>query len=430
MKVLVVAGTRPEVIKLAPVLWELERQSVEYVFATTGQHYDYLLFKKFVEDLGLREPDYNVDVGSATPAVQTGQAMIGIEKLLKTEGPDVVVVEGDTNSVLAAALAAVKLKIPVAHVEAGLRSRDRTMPEEINRILADHCSEILFAPTEESALNLVNEGIPPGRIHIVGNTIVDATLASVQRSTESSTLHKSFPEKYVLLTLHRAENTDNPQRLKSIFSALAEIDRDIVFPIHPRTSKIIEGTELEKQLEADHIHVIPPMGYLDFLGLLKNAHAVLTDSGGIQEEAITLDVPCLTLRYNTERPETVSAGGNIIIGTETGTILENLARLSDPAFYENMKSAQNPYGDGKAGEKIVDILAEKQRSGELVIESSGTKEKQIVRKFITVEEELEGKTIGECDLEIIQIFDGKIERFPNPDLELKKGMQIEVLVKG
>ncbi|GBE18853.1 UDP-2,3-diacetamido-2,3-dideoxy-D-glucuronate 2-epimerase [archaeon BMS3Abin16] len=356
--------------------------------------------------------------------------MIGIEKLLKTEGPDVVVVEGDTNSVLAAALAAVKLKIPVAHVEAGLRSRDRTMPEEINRILADHCSEILFAPTEESALNLVNEGIPPGRIHIVGNTIVDATLASVQRSTESSTLHKSFPEKYVLLTLHRAENTDNPQRLKSIFSALAEIDRDIVFPIHPRTSKIIEGTELEKQLEADHIHVIPPMGYLDFLGLLKNAHAVLTDSGGIQEEAITLDVPCLTLRYNTERPETVSAGGNIIIGTETGTILENLARLSDPAFYENMKSAQNPYGDGKAGEKIVDILAEKQRSGELVIESSGTKEKQIVRKFITVEEELEGKTIGECDLEIIQIFDGKIERFPNPDLELKKGMQIEVLVKG
>ncbi|HDH27635.1 MAG TPA: UDP-N-acetylglucosamine 2-epimerase (non-hydrolyzing), partial [Euryarchaeota archaeon] len=412
MKVLVVAGTRPEVIKLAPVLWELERQSVEYVFATTGQHYDYLLFKKFVEDLGLREPDYNVDVGSATPAVQTGQAMIGIEKLLKTEGPDVVVVEGDTNSVLAAALAAVKLKIPVAHVEAGLRSRDRTMPEEINRILADHCSEILFAPTEESALNLVNEGIPPGRIHIVGNTIVDATLASVQRSTESSTLHKSFPEKYVLLTLHRAENTDNPQRLKSIFSALAEIDRDIVFPIHPRTSKIIEGTELEKQLEADHIHVIPPMGYLDFLGLLKNAHAVLTDSGGIQEEAITLNVPCLTMRYNTERPETVRAGGNIVIGTEREKILENLARLSDPVIYEQMKKAPNPYGDGKAGLRIVDILMEKHENGELAVESSDTRGMQYYHKTIPVDTALTGKTVRDSGLEIIRVIKDNKTQYP------------------
>jgi len=430
MKVLVVAGTRPEVIKLAPVLWELERRNIEYTFVTTGQHYDYLLFKKFVEDLGLREPDYNIDVGSASPAVQTGQAMIGIESLLISEMPDVVVAEGDTNSVLAAALASVKLKIPVAHVEAGLRSRDRTMPEEINRILADHSSEILFAPTEASALNIINEGIPPSKIHIVGNTIVDATLASVSRSTDSSSFYKSFPENYILLTLHRAENTDDKSRLESIFSALGDIDRDIVFPIHPRTSKIIEGTALEKMLEASHIHIIPPVGYLDFLGLLKNSFAVLTDSGGIQEESITLDVPCLTLRYNTERPETVAAGGNIVVGTETGKILESLARLSNPAVYNKMKNAANPYGDGKAGEKIVDILVEKHGLGELTVESSDTGGAQFHHKIMPVNNELVGVTVQKSGLEIIRVIQDGVARYPLPSLVLELGMQIEIRVKN
>lgn len=429
MKVLVVAGTRPEVIKLAPVLWELKQRGITHVFATTGQHYDDLLFKKFIDDLSLDEPDFNIEVGSASPAVQTGKAMIGLEELLKSENPDVVVVEGDTNSVLAAALAAVKLKIPVAHVEAGLRSRDRTMPEEINRILADHCSELLFAPTEESALNLINEGIPPAKIHIVGNTIVDAALSIVRRSMETSGRYKDFPRGYILLTLHRAENTDDTRRLESIFSALGDIDRNIVFPIHPRTSKIIDGTELEKHLVAEHIHLIPPVGYLDFLGLLKNAFAVLTDSGGVQEEAITLDVPCLTLRYNTERPETVLAGGNIVVGTEKEKILENLALLSDPAIYEKMKKASNPYGDGKAGERIVGILVEKQENGELLVESSDTREVQHFRKIIKVNDSLEGKKVGDCGFEIIRIIDNGRQRFPSLDFILKKGMHIEVLVR-
>jgi UDP-N-acetylglucosamine 2-epimerase (non-hydrolysing) len=428
MKVLVVAGTRPEVIKLAPVLLQLKQNGIEHVFATTGQHYDDMLFKKFIEDLDLDEPDYNIEVGSATPAVQTGKAMIGIEELLKKENPDAVVVEGDTNSVLAAALAAVKQMIPVAHVEAGLRSRDRTMPEEINRILADHCSELLFAPTEASALNLVNEGIPPVKIHIVGNTIVDATLSNIQRSMKISHHSHKFQEGYLLVTLHRAENTDDPKRLESIFSALKEINRNIVFPIHPRTSKIIEDTDLERFKDVDKIQIIPPMGYLDFLALLKNAYAVLTDSGGVQEEAIILDVPCLTLRYNTERPETVWAGGNVVVGTEKEKILEAAALLEDPAVYEKMKNAPNPYGDGKAGNRIVDILVEKFENGKLQIESSDTREGQYFRKIISINEALEGKTVKESGLEIIRIIDGESQRFPFPDFILKKRMQIEVQV--
>lgn len=429
MKVLVVASTRPEVIKLAPVLWELKKQGTNHIFATTGQHYDDLLFKKFIEDLSLEEPDFNIEVGSASPAVQTGNAMIGLEELLLKEKPDVVVVEGDTNSVLAAALAAVKLKIPVAHVEAGLRSQDRTMPEEINRILADHCSELLFAPTETSALNLVNEGITPRKIHIVGNTIVDATLSIGLQAVESSRIYKDFPKGYILLTLHRAENTDEDERLRTIFTALREISRDIVFPIHPRTSKLIEGTDLKKQLEAKHIHIIPPVGYLEFLGLLKNSFAVLTDSGGVQEEAITLDVPCLTLRYNTERPETVLAGGNVIIGTEKENILENVALLEDRAVYEKMKSAPNPYGDGRAGRQIVDILIEKHEKGELLVESSDTKGDRYFRKIIAIDGSLEGKKIRDLGFEIRRIIDGESERFPSPDFILKKGMHIVVLEK-
>jgi UDP-N-acetylglucosamine 2-epimerase (non-hydrolysing) len=430
MKVLVVAGTRPEVIKLAPVLLQLKQRGIEHLFVTTGQHYDYLLFKKFIEDLSLDVPEFNIEVGSATPAIQTGKAMMGIEDLVKSEQPDVVVVEGDTNSVLAVALAAVKQKIPVAHVEAGLRSWDRTMPEEINRILADHCSELLFAPTEASALNLVNEGIPPSKIHIVGNTIVDATLSNIKRSQGTSKENERFMGDYFLLTLHRAENTDDPEKLESIFSALKEINRDIVFPIHPRTSKTIEGTGLERLLALDKIHVIPPVGYLDFLTLLKNAYAVLTDSGGVQEEAITLDVPCLTLRYNTERPETVWAGGNVVVGTAKEKILETAALLEDSEVYEKMKNAQNPYGDGRAGKRIVDLLVKKHEKGKLQVESSDTREAQYIRKIIAIDELLEGKTVKESGLQIIRIIENERQTFPFPDIILKKGMQIEVLGKS
>jgi UDP-N-acetylglucosamine 2-epimerase (non-hydrolysing) len=427
MKVLVVASTRPEVIKLGPVLKELRKQGVDHIFATTGQHYDDLLFKRFIQDLRLDEPDYDIRVGSASPAEQTGRAMIGIETLIAKEKPDVVVVEGDTNSVLATALASVKLKYPVAHVEAGLRSLDRTMPEEINRVLTDHSSEVLFAPTEPSALNLVNEGIPPQKIHIVGNTIVDATLANIKLAERSSKIHERFSKDYLLITLHRQENTDDIERMENIFSALFEIEKDIVFPIHPRTSEAIKGTRLESLIKKGNIHVIEPVGYLDFLVLLKNSFAVLTDSGGVQEEAITLNTPCLTLRYNTERPESVWAGGNIVVGTEKNEILEKVALLSDQETYEKMKNALNPYGDGEAGVKIVNILKKNHEEGKLLIESSDTRNIIYSRRIIPVDDRLVGKKVKESGYEIIRIFNDEGERFPAADLILKKGDFIEIL---
>ena len=430
MKALVVASTRPEVIKLAPVLWELKKKRIRHVFATTGQHYDELLFKQFIKDLRLDEPRHNIEVGSGSQAVQTGRIMAGIEEILALETPDVVVVEGDTNSVLGTALAAAKQKIPVAHVEAGLRSFDRTMPEELNRILTDHCSEVLFAPTEHSALNLINEGIHPGKIHIVGNTVVDATLANIPRAEKNSKALKKLPKGYLLLTLHRQENTDDPKRLGEILSALGEIERSIVFPIHPRTSKAIKGTLLERLLKTRHIHVIPPVGYLDFLAMLKGAFAVLTDSGGVQEEAIVLGVPCLTLRYNTERPETVWAGGNILVGAERKAILGKVALLEDSKTYLKMKKAVNPFGDGKTGERVVDVLVDIHKAGGLVVESSDLRKGFYSRKLVSVDKKMAGVKVKNSRYTVMKIIEDGFERFPFPESVLKEGMLIEVLTKG
>jgi UDP-N-acetylglucosamine 2-epimerase (non-hydrolysing) len=430
MKVLVSASTRPEVIKLSPVLKELQKRRITSVFATTGQHYDHLLFKKFIEELNLKNPSHNIEVGSASQAVQTGKAMMGIEEVLLKELPDVVVVEGDTNSVLACALASIKAGIPVAHVEAGLRSFDRSMPEEVNRILTDHCSELLFAPTENSALNLINEGISPEKIHIVGNTIVDATLENIRVAKNTSKILKKLPENYVLLTLHRQENTDDAERLEEVLTALRELGRDVLFPIHPRTEKIVKNTSLEKHLKSKNIHLMPPLGYFDFLLALKNAYTVLTDSGGVQEEAIILNTPCLTLRYNTERPESVWAGGNVVVGTKKKEILENFNKLSQPRVYEKIKGAKNPFGDGKTGARIVDILVKKIERKELLIKSSDTRESWPDLRIISVDERLSGKKIGESGLEIQKIIEKGRIKFPYPNASLERGQQIVLKKKA
>lgn len=370
MKPLIVASTRPELIKLAPVMKELERNGIKYVFATTGQHYHANLFRNFVDDLGLKKPDYNIRVGSGTQGYQTAAALVALERIMEREKPDVVIVEGDTNSVLSGALSAVKLHIPVAHVEAGLRSFDRLMPEEINRVIADHCSEVLFAPTKKSAQNLRNEGISPEKIFVVGNTIVDATLQNLKVARKKCLT--KFQANYLLLTLHRAENVDNADRLRRIVNALARINENIVFPIHPRTKKMLKKFKLLGKLQKKNIHMTEPLGYAEFLSLLHKAKAVLTDSGGIQEEAIVLSVPCITLRTTTERPETVEAGGNVVAGVETGDILKKIKLvLSNEKIYRKMKNARNPFGDGKAGRRIVKILLEKHERGELKISSPG-----------------------------------------------------------
>ncbi|MFH1773822.1 MAG: UDP-N-acetylglucosamine 2-epimerase (non-hydrolyzing) [Methanobacteriota archaeon] len=429
MKPLIVASTRPELIKLSPVMREFDRRGIKYVFATTGQHYDKLLFKTFINELELREPDYDIKVGSGSQAYQTSLAMVELEKIMEREKPSVVIAEGDTNSVLSTTLAAVKLHMPAAHVEAGLRSYDRNMPEEINRIVADHCSEVLFAPTEKAALNLINEGIQSKKIHIVGNTIVDATLQNLAIARRESRILEKFPNEYLILTLHRAENVDSYKTLKGIVNALTKIKENIIFPAHPRTKKMLQKFKLFDMLKKKkNLFLIQPLGYLDFVLLLGRAKAVLTDSGGIQEEAVILKVPCITLRNTTERPETVEVGGNIIAGIDGSKILEkvNLV-LNDRELYKKMRRAKNPFGDGRTGKRIVKILLEKHEKGELKISSPDFTQSFWRREFIAVDSKLDSKKIKNLNFDVLKIIENGKEKYPYEDAKLKRGQVIEIL---
>lgn len=374
MKPAFVFGTRPEIIKLAPVIRAFEEMGIEPLLVHTGQHYDYEMSSVFLEELELGKIDYHLEVGSGTQAEQTGTAMIKIEKVLMKEKPDVTLVQGDTNTALAGALASVKLKIPVAHVEAGLRSFDRTMPEEINRILADHASEVLFAPTEEARENLEREGITEN-VYVVGNTVVDAVLQNAKIAERKSDILERLGLKsreYILITAHRAENTDSKENLRRLLEILEALPIRAVYPMHPRTRKRLESFGLWGRVEAiENLIVTKPLGYLDFLKLQRNAKIVMTDSGGIQEESIILNVPCLTLRYNTERPETVKAGGNVLVGLEKERALSSLERLlNDEEFYKKMANAPNPFGNGKSGQRIAEILLELYKKGELRVRNS------------------------------------------------------------
>ena len=374
MKPAFVFGTRPEIIKLSPVIRAFLGRGVEPLLIHTGQHYDYEMSAVFLEELELPPIDYHLEVGSGTQAEQTGTAMIKIERVLMDEKPDVTLVQGDTNTVLAGALASVKLKIPVAHVEAGLRSFDRTMPEEINRILADHASEVLFPPTEEAKRNLEREGITEN-VYVTGNTVVDAVLQNAEVAEEKSDVLERFgleSKGYILITAHRAENTDSRENLGKLVEILESLPMRAVYPMHPRTrNRLKEFGLLERVENIENLIMTKPLGYLDFLKLERNAFAIMTDSGGIQEEAIILSVPCLTLRYNTERPETVEAGGNVLVGLEKERAIGYLRRLmEDREFYRRMANAPNPFGDGKAGERMVEILLGLYERGGLKVKSS------------------------------------------------------------
>ncbi len=354
MKITLIIGTRPEIIKMAPVIRELERQGKEYFILHTGQHYSYNLDRVFFEQLRLPQAKYNLEAGSGSPAEQTAKILAGVEKVLQQESPDVVLVEGDTNSVLAGALAAAKLNIKVGHVEAGLRSYDRTMPEEINRILTDHCSDFLFAPTEKAKATLLGEGIPREQIFMTGNTIVDAVYQNLEIARKSGDTISNLRlkgGKYFLLTLHRPGNVDNQERFASILEGLntiaTEFETPVIYPIHPRSRKMM----MEFNLEPKNITLIEPLDFLNFLQLESNARLILTDSGGVQEESCILGIPCVTLRDNTESPETIEVGSNILAGASPDRILEcSKAMLS---IKDNWK---NPFGDGQAGKRIVDIL--------------------------------------------------------------------------
>jgi len=356
MRVSVIIGTRPEIIKMAPVIRELQAQGADFFVLHTGQHYSYNLDRIFFEELELSAPKYNLDAGSGTHGEETGKMLTGIEKTLLQEKPDMVLAEGDTNSVLAGALAAAKLHIKVGHVEAGLRSYDRNMPEELNRVLTDHLSDYLFAPTEEAKHNLLSEGIPEERIFVTGNTIVDAVYQNLELARSKSRILNVLGLKqdgYFLVTAHRQENVDVRGRLQDMFEGLRlvceKFHLPLVYPIHPRTKRKLEEFRLEIP---PGLRLIEPIGFLDFLLLEANAASVLTDSGGVQEETCILKIPCITLRDNTERPETLQVGSNILAGTSPQRILDSVDLM-----LSKERNWRNPFGDGKAGNRIVEAIS-------------------------------------------------------------------------
>jgi UDP-N-acetylglucosamine 2-epimerase (non-hydrolysing) len=361
MKILSIVGARPQFVKVSPVDEELKKRNHEHIIVHTGQHYDYEMSKAFFEQLSIPEPDYNLEVGSGTHAYQTGQMLMKLGEVISEEQPEIVMIYGDTNSTLAGALAAVKLLIPVAHVESGYRSFDMTMPEEINRIIADRVSQILFAPTKEAAENLKNEGIKEESIHVVGDIMVESLLKNLNKADSSTILEQLGLEKgkYVLMTLHRQENVDNPERLKKIFTGLSETPLPIVFPCHPRTRKRIEEFNIfeTSSYEREKLIFIKPLPYLDFIKLEKEAAFVVTDSGGVQGEALILSKPCVTLRYNTEKTETIKAGSNELAGAEPERIKESVKR----AYQKHIEGAEfelPELWDDKVSKRIVDALEE------------------------------------------------------------------------
>jgi UDP-N-acetylglucosamine 2-epimerase (non-hydrolysing) len=367
MKILCVAGARPNFVKIAPLIREMRRHpAAAPILVHTGQHYDHAMSQRFFDELEIPPPDFNLGVGSGSHAVQTAEVMKAMEPVLVSTAPDFVVVVGDVNSTAAAALTAVKMGIRVGHVEAGLRSFDRSMPEEINRLVTDAISDLLFITEESAAENLRHEGIPGEKIHFVGNVMIDALESSRprwERSTIFSRLRLDPDRRYAVLTLHRPSNVDDMQILVGLLDALSCVGRTvpIIFPVHPRVRTQLGGREQVGWIGDGGDEVFPdkgivcldPLGYLDFVALMSRANLVLTDSGGIQEETTILGVPCLTLRTNTERPITVTHGTNKLVGMDPDHIVtEALVALERGA-----SPTRPPLWDGRAAERIVHVLA-------------------------------------------------------------------------
>jgi len=352
----VVIGTRPEIIKMSPVIRELEKKDLEYDVIHTGQHYDEEVSGIFFEELEIAKPDRYLDIGSGSQAEQTGKAMIELEKTYEDFDTDIVLVQGDTNTVLAGALAAIKMGIEVGHIEAGLRSYDYRMPEEYNRRLTDHASSVLFAPTENSKIILERENVW-GNIFVTGNTVIDACVQNLKIAEDKAKLNFEVPDDFVLVTAHRAENVDDPEVLENYTEVFEELEFRVIYPIHPRAEKMFKKYGLFDRIKRNKdIYLIPPQGYFEFLLLMNRCNFILTDSGGIQEEATApgIEKKVFVLRESTERPEAVEAGYCTVVGTDKEDILEAIKNFEE----KNWDPDPSPYGDGKASEKIVNILKE------------------------------------------------------------------------
>ncbi len=355
-----IVGTRPEIIKMAPLVPKID-DICEHMLVHTGQHYDYYMSEVFFKELGLRRCDFDLNVGSYSPPKQIGLILIRLEEIIQRVKPRFIIVLGDTNSSLAGALAASKRKVPIIHIESGLRSFDKTMPEEINRVVIDHVSHRLFAPSKLTVENLSQEGICKN-VFMVGNTIVDICLKWLPTASELKVCERFGLEanEYVVITLHREANTEE-KKLTNIIRALTRMPRfKFVFPIHPRTREKLRRMNLWKRTtKMKNVHVTTPLSYLNFLCLLQNSRFVMTDSGGIQEEAITVKVPCLTLRENTERWETIRLGANRLVGTDSKNIVnETKIAWHDREWRKRVQRSKNPYGDGKSTERIIELLKE------------------------------------------------------------------------
>ncbi len=355
-EILCVVGARPNFMKMAPILRSLRAfPQIRAFLVHTGQHYDEEMSRVFFDELGLPAPDRDLDVGSDTHARQTARIMMAFEALVEERAPKLVVVVGDVNSTLACSLVAAKLGVPVAHVEAGLRSRDRTMPEEINRLVTDAVSDLLFATSPDAIENLISEGIDRAKIHLVGNPMIDTLRCHLETARRRDTIARLGLSAggYALVTLHRPSNVDDPANLRRVLAALEEIANRItvVFPVHPRTTERLRGNGIV----ASHVRLLNPFGYLDFLALMAGAQLVLTDSGGIQEETTVLGVPCLTLRANTERPITISEGTNRLIGTDPRAIVPAMEAI----LAGDVPPRRSPaLWDGEAGSRIASVIAD------------------------------------------------------------------------
>ena len=353
MKIVNVVGARPNFIKIAPIVEEMRKAPhMEGVLVHTGQHYDEGMSDVFFRELGIPVPDVYLGVGSGTHAEQTARIMVEFEKVCLREQPDLILVVGDVNSTMACSIVAAKLVIPIAHVEAGLRSFDRTMPEEINRVVTDGLASLLFTTSRDANENLEREGVNPAKIHFVGNVMIDTLLKHRQKAAG---LKIDKPEQYALVTLHRPSNVDDPDVLGPILEAFETISKSIpvLFPIHPRTAKRIR----EFGFSLNNLRLMDPLGYLEFLNLESTATVVLTDSGGLQEETTILGVPCLTLRHNTERPVTITEGTNIMVGPDKARILQAFRRIMDG---DRKPNGPPEYWDGRAAERIVQVLCSMQ----------------------------------------------------------------------
>jgi len=358
--ILIIGGARPNFMKIAPLIKELKNQKMEYKLIHTGQHYDYNMSKIFFDNLGISKPDYFLNVGSGSHAFQTAKIMIEFEKVILKEKPKLIIVVGDVNSTIACALVAKKLLIEVAHIEAGLRSFDKKMPEEINRKLTDQLADYLFVTEESGLLNLKNEGIDSRKVIFVGNIMIDNLIKNLEMARENN-YYKELDlirDSYGLVTIHRPSNVDTKKDLERVIETLnyIQLKIKIVFPIHPRTRKNLKNFNLEEELNKPNIVITEPLGYLEFLNLMMNAKFILTDSGGIQEEASYLKIPILTLRQNTERPITIEKGTNTLIGND----FNKLKMYVDKILSDSYKKGQDiEKWDGKTSQRIVEIIKNK-----------------------------------------------------------------------